>query len=274
MELSEEMKVAELNPIENVNVIWCYIVISIFYYLPKFLEENIIGYTLLLVVYFFLLKEYLKNRKIECKYLLRGASINFMETIWIFILIIGVQILFRYASVYIFSYISPSRLIKYLSEQVPHVLTISTFINAVIIGPILEELFFRGILLNRLKRFSVNKRLIISSIIFGMVHLEWALVIAIIGYFLGYVYLKTRSLVTPIILHSAINLFVFLVMYYESGEKMIYSIGQIRSECFYSFLAFLIVLPIYIFLFKRSWINIKSFDEVPYIKNMMKEELQ
>ncbi len=272
MELSKEMKVAELNPIENVNVIWCFLVTNTLSWLPEFLEENIIGYTLLLVVYSFLLKEYLQNRKIECKYLLRGTRINFIEIIWLIILMMGTVILFMPSAIYIYSYISPSRLIKYISEQAPHVLTIPTFINIVIISPILEELFFRGILLNRLKRFSVNNRLIISSIIFGMVHLEWAIVITVGGYILGYSYLKTRSLITPIIIHSAANLSVFLGRYYESGEKMIYSIYQIRSEYFYSFLAFLIVLPIFFFLFKRSWINIKSFDEVPYIKNMMKEE--
>lgn len=274
MKLSERMEIIELNPIENINIFWCYIVINIFSYLPEFLEENVIGYILLLAVFSFLLKEYFENREIKFKYLLGNVSINFVEIISLVILTMGVQILFRCASLYIFSYISPSRLLNYLSEPTFYVLTIPTFVHLVIITPILEELFFRGILLNRLKGLSLNRRLIISSIIFGVLHLEWFIPTGIMGYIFGYAYLKTRSFIIPVILHSIVNLSAFVLRNFKSEDEMIHSIIQVRSDLFYPFLVFLVLLPLYIFLFRKFWFEIKSFSEVPYIKNIMREEIQ
>jgi len=86
---------------------------------------------------------------------------------------------------------------------------IFAFILTVVAAPILEELIFRGIILDGLLRvYSPVKSILVSSFLFGFVHLNpWQFVTGfIIGIFSGWVYYKTRSLLPSIIIHAAVNL--------------------------------------------------------------------
>jgi uncharacterized protein len=86
---------------------------------------------------------------------------------------------------------------------------IYAFILLVIAAPVLEELIFRGIMLEGLLRnYSPLKSIMISSFLFGLVHLNpWQFVTGFfIGIFIGWIYYKTRSLTFPIIIHATANL--------------------------------------------------------------------
>ena len=88
-----------------------------------------------------------------------------------------------------------------------------TFITLVIAAPILEELIFRGIILDGfLKIYSPVRSIILSSILFGLVHLNpWQFLSALfIGIFMGWIYYRTNSLWLTIIIHASLNLFSFL----------------------------------------------------------------
>lgn len=88
-----------------------------------------------------------------------------------------------------------------------------TFITLVIAAPILEELIFRGIILDGfLKLYSPSRSIILSSILFGLVHLNpWQFLSALfIGIFMGWVYYRTNSLWLTIIIHASLNLFSLL----------------------------------------------------------------
>jgi membrane protease YdiL (CAAX protease family) len=94
-----------------------------------------------------------------------------------------------------------------------------SFITIVIAAPILEELIFRGIILNGLlKSYSPLKSIIISSLLFGLVHLNpWQFIGASIGGILsGWVYFKTKKITLPIIIHMTNNLLAFLGQYFSS----------------------------------------------------------
>lgn len=85
---------------------------------------------------------------------------------------------------------------------------ISSIITAVI-APITEEIIFRGYLLNRLSfKLGVKKAIIISSIIFGILHLQSALGATIMGISMCILYIKTKSLIVPTIVHMVSNIFV------------------------------------------------------------------
>ena len=87
-----------------------------------------------------------------------------------------------------------------------------TFILMVMAAPVLEELIFRGIILEGLlKKYSPLASIIISSLLFGIAHFNpWQFVTGfIIGIFSGWVYYKTRSLLPSIIIHAAANLSAF-----------------------------------------------------------------
>lgn len=98
-----------------------------------------------------------------------------------------------------------------------------SFITVVVAAPILEELIFRGIILHGLlQRYSPTKSIIVSSVLFGIVHLNpWQFVGAfIIGLFSGWVYYKTKKLTLSILIHFANNLFAFMGIYFVDAETM------------------------------------------------------
>jgi uncharacterized protein len=91
---------------------------------------------------------------------------------------------------------------------------IFSFLLLVIAAPILEELLFRGIILDGLlKRYSPLVSILISSFLFGIAHLNpWSFINGLaIGMFSGWVYFKTRSILPSIIIHASANLSGFLL---------------------------------------------------------------
>ena len=97
-------------------------------------------------------------------------------------------------------------------------------------GPVLEEMLFRGIILDGfLKRYSARKAVVWSSTFFGIYHLNpWQFISAFfIGLLLGWVFVKTRSLVSAIFIHVSVNLFSYLnVLYLVNRNKDIFLDGQ------------------------------------------------
>lgn len=88
-------------------------------------------------------------------------------------------------------------------------------ITTSIIGPILEEFIYRGILYNKLKEFNSNRTsIIISSVIFGLIHINPIKIIYtfILGIILAKIYEMKKTLKAPIITHISFNLTAILVM--------------------------------------------------------------
>ncbi len=78
----------------------------------------------------------------------------------------------------------------------------------VVVAPVTEELLFRGLILRGfLRNYSVRKSIIASALLFGALHLNpWQFVPAtVIGLWLGWVYVKTRSLLPCIFAHALNN---------------------------------------------------------------------
>lgn len=98
-----------------------------------------------------------------------------------------------------------------------------SFIAIVIAAPIFEELIFRGIILDGLlKKYSAVKSILLSSLLFGIIHLNpWQFIGAFLGgVFSGWVYYRTKKLTLPILIHLANNLFAFIAMYFTDAETM------------------------------------------------------
>lgn len=97
-------------------------------------------------------------------------------------------------------------------------------IAIIIAAPILEELVFRGIILDGfLKRYSPAKSILTSSMLFGFIHLNpWQFITAfIIGIFSGWVYYKTRKLTASIAIHFVNNSAAFTAIYFSNVESYI-----------------------------------------------------
>jgi membrane protease YdiL (CAAX protease family) len=100
---------------------------------------------------------------------------------------------------------------------------IFAFLLLVIAAPILEELLFRGIILDGLlKKYSPLTAILISSLLFGLAHLNpWSFINGlIIGTFSGWIYYKTRSVLPSIIIHASANLSGFLFKYFVDVNSL------------------------------------------------------
>ena len=98
------------------------------------------------------------------------------------------------------------------------------FIALVIAAPILEELIFRGVMLDGLLRiYSPTKAVIVSSLLFGLIHLNPAQFVggALVGGFMGWVYVHTRSVLATILIHASFNLTAFAESYFIDVEEAI-----------------------------------------------------
>lgn len=80
-------------------------------------------------------------------------------------------------------------------------------IYACIVGPIAEELLFRKILLDRLRRFGDLPAILITGIAFGLFHMNLFQVFyaAAVGIILAYITVRTNTIKYSIILHIMIN---------------------------------------------------------------------
>lgn len=91
-----------------------------------------------------------------------------------------------------------------------------------IVSPVAEEIVFRGIVYNRLRRqYTRGIAIVGSALIFGVYHGN--AVQAFYGFVLGIViailYEKYASFLAPMILHSAANVFVYVATYFVVLQK-------------------------------------------------------
>ena len=91
-------------------------------------------------------------------------------------------------------------------------------ISSGIIGPIFEEILFRYIFYNRLKKkYNVKKSILINSVIFALIHLEPIKMIygLILGIILNIIYEKHKNIIAPILIHMSANIIVLFLNEYN-----------------------------------------------------------
>ncbi len=100
----------------------------------------------------------------------------------------------------------------------------------VIIGPIVEELIFRKLMLDRLSVHGETFALIITSVAFGIFHnnIYQLFYATLLGILLGYLYLKSGDIKLPIILHMLMNLFGSVVALFVEGKLTV--IEELASQ--------------------------------------------
>lgn len=82
-----------------------------------------------------------------------------------------------------------------------------------VLGPILEEIIFRGIALKSMKKYGAFTAVIFTSIIFSMFHLNLVQFMTplLLGLLLGFITVKTDSIVPAIIIHMFNNSMATLI---------------------------------------------------------------
>lgn len=131
-----------------------------------------------------------------------------------------------------------------------HDYPLASIIMIAIGAPIFEEIVFRGIFLKGMLNNNVSPKyaILVSAFLFGFVHLNpWQFVGAFIfGCFFGYVYYKTQSLLTTMLLHC-INNSLGIIFFFEYGNTDFNEISGYTPESLFIvglliFLIFFLVL--------------------------------
>ena len=95
-------------------------------------------------------------------------------------------------------------------------------LSTVVCAPVFEEFIFRGIILESTRhRFGVIAAWLISSLCFGLAHILPSQIVAtsVIGLILGYVYIRSGSLFSGIVLHALNNALAMLLLILGYGDK-------------------------------------------------------
>ncbi|MCX5688145.1 MAG: type II CAAX endopeptidase family protein, partial [Candidatus Omnitrophica bacterium] len=185
--------------------------------LATFFIDIIVG---IVILYFVLVKyrEKLSSLGIACtgfyKNVLSGI-IAYMFILPILIAVLILSMLFLNAIGY---KLPPQPVFDIFFEEKRSSVVLFLTIFVSILGPIIEEIFFRGFLYSAVrKRFGVIIGVLLSSALFSMLHTNIAsfLPIMILGVLMAFLYETTSSLIAPIavhILHNSIILgFVFCI---------------------------------------------------------------
>lgn len=95
----------------------------------------------------------------------------------------------------------------------PAALVLTIFV-VVVLAPVFEETFFRGLLYPTLRnRLGVGYAVLLNGLIFGVLHFQplYMLSLALVGAVLALLYEKTESIVTPMLAHGLYNALVVLI---------------------------------------------------------------
>jgi len=172
------------------------------------------------------------------------------------------------AGAYVISFFNPSGVVEYLNERRE-----LTFFNAVLVAPVVEEVFCRGILINMGGK-KVGRALILSTVFFAMMHGAVGPIQLFGGYILGYLYIKSGSLLLSIFYHMAYNGVVILIDVMGPVSDGLLTLEEIRGVGLYEVIFFLALMPVMIYIVRKTWRDLKGIEKAPYEKNFEREVYQ
>lgn len=172
----------------------------------------------LVLFIYFVLKMFKNN--LEFKNIIEDFKNKFIwnETLKILIMNITFSLSLVCLSVFLAYMINPEFCNRLLSEvnKDNSTTVYSVIFNAITVSflaPFVEEFIFRGVILNRLKkRWGMTASIIVSSIAFGLIHMELAFFGAFVfGVMMCLLYIKTENLFFTISIHFMNNFIVSLI---------------------------------------------------------------
>ena len=199
------------------------ILTGITYYLPIFKNRDIFGDNFLGAIFYVFILLWLiymawrkKSKLINLKEEYKVVKNNFHEILTLAIL--GFVFSFSMANVIpaVVYLISPDFAQSLLSSGTVGGKNYIDFamlaIGTIILAPIVEEFIFRGVLLQRLSiKWGLTAAIFISSVLFGFLHVELAVIGALtFGITASVLYKKLNSICAPMVVHAINNAFAIL----------------------------------------------------------------
>ncbi len=143
------------------------------------------------------------------------------------------------------------------------------YLTIVLVAPVMEEFFVRGILLTRWTvKWGVTRAILASSIVFGLLHTN------VIGGFcfacvMAIFYIRTKSLFVPIFLHILNNLTAWIAVYFTMDldtPASYQTIAEFQESWWIGLIALVISIPCVI-LFCRYYLLMTDW-RVPYLTEL------
>ncbi len=174
------------------------------------------------------------------------------------------------------SYVAPGFVERFVLDNPPLMLcsggadsvllNLMTFFSVVVFGPMIEELVFRGILLTRWTlKWNVSSGILASSAVFGVLHSD-VIGAFFIGCVLCLVYIETKSLFVPIVVHMTYNgtVWIFTGVEFLFGDpdaKL--TLAELQSDWSLGMVAGVVIAPWVIWFLKNRF---RRTDwRVPYL---------
>ena len=145
------------------------------------------------------------------------------------------------------------------------------FIMIVIAAPLLEEIFFRGVILDGfLKNYKALHAILVSAFIFALVHgnLVQGLNAFILGVLFGWIYWKTKSIIPTIILHAINNALAFAASFYSDEADIDKSTREyINNDLIYVsiYAGSIVLLLICLWILHKKYLSTLSGGEVSMV---------
>ena len=137
-------------------------------------------------------------------------------------------------------------------------------LSTVVAAPILEEILFRGLILESCReRFGNGVALFVSSLLFGIIHVVPVQVINafVVGFILGYIYLRTRSLLSVMLLHAINNAVAYLTLIFF-GDKTDLTVRALLPQDWLYWTVYAISAVLFLWAMIRLWLSLRDHTEV------------
>lgn len=153
-----------------------------------------------------------------------------------------------------------------LLPQVPNVYGrgIWAFLTLAVMAPLFEEVLFRGVLLESMRpRYGVVVAWVLSSVLFGVVHVHPTVVVNafFMGLVLGFIYLVSGSLWASIILHAVNNAAAYLLLVSGHEETMVLELVGSRTWYVLLYVAALAVAAVSARMIWRTLARLKEAEK-------------
>lgn len=247
------------------------------------LTENMNSFIQHIIIYFMIIPACILGFKLSCG---KNIAIRFKDcfkkpqksSLWIFqwiIISIGISLLAATFSDILFSMLQNiTGITLYGSGQAStasagdYIMnTAFKFLPACVFAPIIEELFFRGMIFKSQEKLGELFALVSSSLLFGLWHMDYSHLIytPIVGGFACFLYIKTRSLYPSIIFHFSVN-FITVLREHIGSMINVYTLKTGNAERFTeviipTILLFIITLIVIVICIAGVILFIKKFKK-------------
>lgn len=164
--------------------------------------------------------------------------------------------------------LNPKTFLSQSETFAPILYNFLTVLVLVVVAPVTEELIFRGILLHAwTAKWGVTPALLSSTFLFAIFHPN-VIGLFVFGLMMGLLYIKTRTLIVPIVCHALNNLAAVGLAFVSQSSgtpATVDTIENLRSHWWVGVVYIVLAAPWLITFIYRNWP--KQSWLVPYLMN-------